>query len=143
MIAESTANRVREALKKAGMRVTAPRAAVLHVMLTASRPLTQEGIAEALGAEAPNKVTIYRILEAFVAADIVHKVFLQDRTWHFEPAHRCSEHQCHPHFSCTRCGRTDCLTQMEMPLAPQPAGYRIEHQRVQLEGLCPECNEGR
>ncbi len=131
---------VRELLSSEGLRVTAPRAAVLQVLLDAARPLTREQIAEKLGGLAPNKVTIYRILEALVEADIVHKAFLQDRTWHFEAAHRCSEHQCHPHFSCTRCGRTDCLTEVKMPLAPGPAGYKIEHQRVQLEGLCPKCN---
>lgn len=131
---------VRELLRSAGLRVTAPRAAVLHVLLDAARPLTQEKITHALGKRAPNKVTIYRILDVLIASDIAHKAFLQDRTWHFEPAHRCTEHQCHPHFSCTRCGRTDCLTEMNMPLAPGLAGYVIRHQRVQLEGLCPECS---
>jgi Fur family ferric uptake transcriptional regulator len=142
-VREFSSGRAGELLRSAGLRVTAPRAAVLEVLLEARRPVTQEQIAESLGRRAPNKVTIYRILEALVAADIVHRAFLQDRTWHFEPAHRCSEHQCHPHFSCTRCGLTDCLTQMKMPLAPRLAGYRIEYQRVQLEGLCPRCNSRR
>jgi len=133
----------RELLRSEGLRITEPRIAVLQVLLNAARPLTQEQIAETLGPDAPNKVTIYRVLEALLEADIAHKAFLQDRTWHFEPAHRCTQHQCHPHFSCTRCGRTDCLTQMNMPLAPGLAGYRIEHQRVQLEGLCPKCNARR
>ena len=103
--------------------------------------MSQEEIAAEIGAEAPNKVTIYRALESFVEKDIVHKAFLQDRTWHFELGHNCSEHQCHPHCSCTGCGQTHCMTGVSVPMAENCGGYVIEHQRVQLEGLCPKCSK--
>ncbi|MBE0537325.1 MAG: transcriptional repressor [Phycisphaerae bacterium] len=136
---EPELDQIRQLLKSGGLRVTTPRTTVLQALLAAAGPVTQEQIAQALGKKAPNKVTIYRTLEAFIEADLVHRAFLKDRTWYFEPAHRCSQEQCHPHFSCTRCGRTDCLTEMKMPMAPPVAGYIVQHQRVQLEGLCPRC----
>lgn len=138
---EKTAERVGEILTSAKLRRTRARIAVLTALLQADRPLTQEQIAENAGCHAPNKVTIYRTLESFVEADIVHKAFLQDRTWHFEPAHNCSEHQCHPHFSCTGCGQTHCMTDVALPMATAKKGYVVHHQRVQLEGLCPQCNK--
>ncbi len=125
----------------AELRRTAPRTSILAVLLGAGKPKTAEQIAAKLGPEGPNKVTIYRTLENFVKAGLVHKAFLQERTWHFELAHNCSKNQCHPHFTCTDCGDTVCLTEIALPMAKSPhKGFLIRHQRVQLEGLCPRCN---
>jgi Fe2+ or Zn2+ uptake regulation protein len=72
----------------------------------------------------------------------VHKAFLQNRTWHFELAENCT--QCHPHFTCTNCGDTHCLTEITLPMAKSPhRGFVIDRQRVQLEGVCPECNANK
>lgn len=137
----SIEQKARDLLASVHLRQTRPRAAILGVLLRGERPMTQDQIAEALGAGAPNKVTIYRVLETLVRLDVVHKAFLQERTWHYEAAHRCSERQCHPHFTCTVCGRTHCMTEVTVPMAQgAPKGFVIEHQRVQLEGLCPACS---
>ncbi len=114
---ENIAQRAGEFLSSAKLRRTSARMAVLTALLKTDRPLTREQISDMTGSHAPNKVTIYRTLESFVDADIVHKAFLQDRTWHFELAHNCSKHQCHPHFSCTGCGQTHCMTDVAMPMA--------------------------
>ena len=127
-------------LKKAKIRLTAPRLSILKVLLSADAPLTQENIAEKLGKDSPDKVTIYRTLETFIEANVVHKAFLKHRTWHYELAHHCSEHQCHPHFTCTKCGQTHCLTQINVPLAPKTyKGFLIQHQQVRFDGICPTC----
>jgi Fur family ferric uptake transcriptional regulator len=111
------------------------------VLLGAVKPLTQEKIAMKLGGEAPDKVTIYRTLETFVDSGLVHKAYLRKRSWHFELARNCTENQCHPHFTCTECGVTHCLTDVSIPLASTATkGFTITRQRVQLEGLCPKCN---
>jgi Fur family ferric uptake transcriptional regulator len=138
---ENITARAGEFLSSAKLRRTSARMAVLTALLKSDRPLTQEQISDMTGSHAPNKVTIYRTLESFVDADIVHKAFLQDRTWHFELAHNCSKHQCHPHFSCTGCGQTHCMTDVAMPMAKAQNGYIVHHQRVQLEGLCPRCSK--
>jgi Fur family ferric uptake transcriptional regulator len=127
-------------LRDAGLKCTRGRVAILEVLGSTERPMTREEIAARIGRKSPDKVTIYRALERFVEVGIVHRAFMQRRAWHFELAHNCTESQCHPHFTCTDCGTTHCLTEMTVPLASSPHnGFVIDRQRVQLEGLCPEC----
>jgi len=139
-VKQRTKLKAEELLRSAKLRRTAPRMAVLSVLLGAAKPMTQNQIAVKLGPDAPDKVTIYRILESFLNACLVHKAFLRQRTWHFELAHNCTENQCHPHFTCTSCGDTYCLPEVSLPLANTSKGFTISRQRVQLEGLCPKCN---
>ncbi|MHC4572310.1 MAG: Fur family transcriptional regulator [Planctomycetota bacterium] len=133
--------KIESLLASANLRRTSPRIAVLSVLLTARKPQTAGQIAADLAPAGPNKVTIYRTLESFLASGLVHKVFLQERTWHFELARNCSESQCHPHFTCVSCGDMHCLMEISLPMAKSaPKGFVIGRQRVQLEGLCRKCN---
>jgi Fur family ferric uptake transcriptional regulator len=128
-------------LDEVKLRCTRGRVVILKALAAAKKPLTPEQIASELGRRGLNKVTIYRSLERFVKVGLVHKAFLHNRTWHFELADNCSESQCHPHFTCTECGTTQCLMGVSLPMARSPhKGFVIDRQRVQLEGLCPECN---
>ncbi len=128
-------------LNLAKLRRTNPRVAILGVLLDTDKPLTQDQISTELGGDAPDKVTIYRTLESFISTGLVHRAFLQKRTWHFELAGNCTEGQCHPHFTCTSCGDTHCFTGVSMPMAKSPEkGFVIGHQRIQLEGYCPKCS---
>lgn len=135
------ADKAKDLLKSANLRRTKCRVSILSVLLSNKKPMTREQIAENLSKKAPNKVTIYRTLESLIQANLIHKAFVQDRTWHFEPAHNCTSRQCHPHFTCKSCNQTHCLTKMSMPMAKSPHnGFIIQHQKVQLEGICPKCN---
>lgn len=128
-------------LASANLYKTIPRLAVLDILLGAGRPLTPNQITQKLGKGRFDKVTVYRALESFCKAGLVHKVFLQDRCGYFEPAQDCTEKQCHPHFTCTSCGGTVCMTDISLPMAKSPnRGFIIRHQQVQLEGLCPKCS---
>ena len=106
----------RKTLKSAKLYRTKSRIAILKVLAGAKRPLSQEEIALRLGKKHLNKVTIYRTIESFCAAGLVHKAFMQERTWHFELANHCSPTQCHPHFTCTNCGATHCLLGLSIPI---------------------------
>ena len=133
--------KVESLLKRTGLRRTEPRVAILAALLGARVPQTANQLAVKLAEAGPNRVTIYRVLENFVEAGLVHKAFLRKRTWHFEPAHNCTKQQCHPHFTCTNCDETSCLTEISMPMAKSPyKGFVIGRQRVQFEGLCPDCS---
>ena len=127
-------------LKAAKLYCTQGRLAILEVLMKAGRPLKQEQIAERLQKRHLDKVTIYRTLRILFEAGLVHKAYLQERTWYFELADKCSKNQCHPHFTCTSCGNTHCLTEMSLPMAKSPhKGFVIHRQQVRLEGLCPAC----
>jgi len=143
MIKSNSNSRSLQILRSANLYRTKCRVAILKVLTTADRPLSHNEIAKRLGKNHFDKVTIYRTLESFICASLVHKAFLQKKTWHFELADKCTEHQCHPHFTCTNCNRTHCMTELSLPMPKSPhKGFIIDHQRIQLEGLCPRCKPG-
>ena len=126
-------------LSEAGLRKTRPRIDVLSVLVRSTKPQTQEQIAGKLE-DGPDKVTIYRTLETFLEAGIIHRAYLQERSWHYELGNKCTERQCHPHFTCNNCGKISCMPELKFPLAKEiHKGFHITHQQVRLEGLCPEC----
>ena len=132
--------KARGMLKTAKLYCTAGRVAILTVLMKAGKPLSQDQIARRSGKNHFDKVTIYRTLESLLGVGLVHKVFIDKRARHFELSHNCTESQCHPHFTCTSCGETTCLTEISLPMAKSPnKGFVIRRQQVRLEGLCPAC----
>ena len=130
----------RTMLKAAKLYCTEVRIAILNVLMETDKPLSQEQIAHGLGGKHFDKVTIYRTLESFLKVGLVHKAFMDKRACHFELANNCTESQCHPHFTCTSCGKTHCLMEISLPMAKSPhKGFVIHRQQVRLEGLCPAC----
>lgn len=128
-------------LRSAKMKRTGPRRMILEILVVHNNPQTADEIFSAIGKAGPNRVTVYRTLESMVEAGLVHKAFVHKRAEHFELADRCSDTQCHPHFTCTSCGDMHCLTEMSLPAAKsQYKGFVIDRQRIQLEGLCPKCS---
>lgn len=126
-------------LESVHLRQTAPRLAILDVLLAAKAPLTREQIADQIGAGAPNKTTIYRTLTHLVEKNLVHQAYLEDRIGHYELAHNCGKHQCHPHFTCNTCLRTQCLTDASAPMVQLPKGFKMQRQQIHIEGICPDC----
>lgn len=130
-----------EMLKDANLYCTAGRVVILTVLMKAGKPLSQNQIARRSGKNHFDKVTIYRTLESLHGVGLVHKAFIDKRARHFELSHNCTESQCHPHFTCTNCGKTTCLKGVTLPMAKSPhKGFVIHRQQVRLEGLCPECS---
>lgn len=85
-----------------------------------------------------NRVTIYRALQTFLEASIVHRIVTEDRTWRFAVS-RCGHRgHCHPHFSCRNCSRVECLNGVSIPPV-RLQGHRVDAQAMYLWGLCPAC----
>ena len=127
-------------LKAVKLYCTDGRVAILTVLMEAGKPLSQDQIARRSGKNHFDKVTIYRTLESLLGVGLVHKVLIDKRARHFELSRNCTESQCHPHFTCTSCGDTTCLTEISLPMAKSPhKGFVIQRQQVRLEGLCPTC----
>jgi Fur family ferric uptake transcriptional regulator len=74
-----------------------------------------------------------------VEKNLVHQAYLEDRTGHYELAHNCGEHQCHPHFTCNTCLRTKCLTDAVAPMVQLPQGFKMLRQQIHIDGICPDC----
>jgi len=129
-----------EMLKAANLYLTRSRVAIVKVLLKTATPLTHDQIAVTMERKHLDKVTVYRTLSSLLEAGLVHKAYLDKRAWHFELAGNCTNRQCHPHFTCTNCGGTHCLTDMSVPMLKSPhKGFIISRQQVRLEGLCPAC----
>jgi len=136
--------KINKLLESASLKKTLPRRKILEEMLNSSKPRTADEIITLLGKNCPNRVTVYRILENLAEYGLVHRAYIERRSQYYELADKCSEHQCHPHFTCTDCGKTSCLPEVSLPMAANPpAGFVIEHQQVQLAGLCPKCSHSK
>jgi Fur family ferric uptake transcriptional regulator len=114
---------------------------IMEQLLKANRPLSGEELAEQLGCNGPDKATIYRIIERFCSRNLVHKAYVKDRAAKYELAHNCTAKQCHPHFTCTNCGKTFCLKGRFVPLIKGlKEGFIVHRQQVRIEGLCSSCS---
>jgi Fur family ferric uptake transcriptional regulator len=133
--------RAKEILRAANCNFTKAQLLIMQHLLKAHKPLSREELAQKLGANCPDKVTVYRIMEKFCKNNMVHKVYLKGRAWKYELPHNCTEKQCHPHFTCTNCGETFCLTGRSLPLIKGlHKGFVVHRQQVRVEGLCSSCS---
>jgi len=132
------------ALRRAGLRVTASRLAVLSALATgaphASVDALVGGVRERLGDGSAQ--TVYNVLNTLTSAGLVRRI---------EPAGRPGLYELrvgdnHHHVICRQCnaivdvacavGETPCLT------AADDSGYEIDEAEVIFWGRCPECRAG-
>ncbi len=131
--------RVSGLLRGNGLKVTRGRAEVLNLFLDAGRPLAQRQIMEMLRLKL-DRASVYRILNAFVEAGIIHMAYVDVRHRVYELPDKCGGQKCHPHFSCRGCGKTTCLEDFRVYFKGALAkGFVVERQKVLIEGLCPDC----
>jgi Fur family ferric uptake transcriptional regulator len=133
-----------EQLRDAGLRVTAPRVAVLRCVEEhphAAADVLAGAVRANLGAV--SNQAIYDVLRALTAARLVRR---------FEPAGHPARYEVrtgdnHHHLVCRRCaavadvdcavGDTPCLE------ASNAMGYEIDEAEVVYWGLCPDCQAAR
>lgn len=134
------ASAAERAIRAAGERLTAPRAAVLETLLAARQALTHHEIEAALAPRlAVDRVTVYRVLDWLVALGLAHRIAGEDRTWRFLASHG-EEHAAHAHFMCSRCGRTICLDGVAVPPAVKvPRGFEPSRVELNVKGVCAAC----
>jgi Fur family ferric uptake transcriptional regulator len=127
-------------LRAAGLRVTAPRLAVLswlaeHPHETADA--VADGVRDGLGSVSTQAV--YDVLAACVDAGLVRRI---------EPAGSAARYETrtgdnHHHLVCRSCGATadvDCVVDERPCLTPSDdGGFEIDEAEVVFWGLCPAC----
>ncbi|MBK7658284.1 MAG: transcriptional repressor [Betaproteobacteria bacterium] len=136
----SRSSAAERAIRAAGERLTAPRAAVLQTLLAARQALTHHEIEQALASRlAVDRVTVYRVLDWLVSLGLAHRIAGEDRTWRFLATHG-EAHATHAHFMCSRCGRTVCLDEVAVPPAVKvPRGFEPSHVELNVKGVCAAC----
>lgn len=128
-------------IRAAGERLTAPRAAVLAVLLGSDSALTHHEVESSLRAGRPvDRVTVYRVLDWLVSLGLAHRIAGEDRTWRFR-ANRDPSHGPHAHFTCSRCGKTVCLDDVAVPpRVSLPRGFLPQKVELTVQGLCAACH---
>lgn len=138
-----TLKTARGALRAAGLRVTAPRAAVLmwlsgHPHATVDH--IRSGVCRRLGSVSTQ--ALYDVLAACSGAGLVRRI---------EPAGHPARYECragdnHHHLVCRTCGRTedvDCAIGARPCLTPCDArGFDVDEAEVVFWGQCPRCLAG-
>lgn len=130
----------RARLREAGLRVTAPRQAVLGVL--AEHPhSTADAVATAVRGRLGSVSTqaVYDVLAACVDAGLVRRI---------EPAGSAARYETrtgdnHHHVVCRQCGATadvDCVAGSRPCLHPtDDTGFAIDEAEIVFWGLCPTC----
>ncbi|MFJ6670247.1 Fur family transcriptional regulator [Actinosynnema sp. NPDC091369] len=130
----------RELLKDAGLRVTAPRIAVLDWLAEhphATADAVAEGVRARLGSVSTQAV--YDVLNACARTGLLRRI---------EPAGHPARYETrtgdnHHHLVCRVCGRTedvDCVHGAAPCLEPSDTvGFSVDEAEVLFWGLCPDC----
>jgi Fe2+ or Zn2+ uptake regulation protein len=127
-------------LKDAGLRVTAPRLAVMGAVRRRPHATVEEivaGVRERVGAVSVQAV--YDVLRALAAADLARRIEPAGSAARFEL--RVGDN--HHHVVCRVCGAVadvDCAVGHAPCLAPDDAcGYAVDEADVTYWGICPAC----
>ncbi len=134
---------LRALIRKAGLRSTSARLAVLQHLRQINSPMTHAELAEELVPLGLDKATIFRNLADLTEADLVTRTELGDHVWRFEIRDPDDPHQGkHPHFVCVDCGKVTCFADITFGKATQKRTEEIGHvTEILLKGHCHDCNK--
>jgi Fur family transcriptional regulator, ferric uptake regulator len=138
------AERIYTLLKEAGYRLTSPRRAVAHVLLSALTPLSIEEIHGCLGSRAINRVSIYRTIQLLCDLGVVRRLQFQEGFARYELADTFGSH--HHHFVCNLCGKVEDIDACPLAATEQAIIHRT-HSRItshslEFYGVCGACALG-
>ncbi len=136
-----TKDQARELLRERGLRVTAPRLAVVCLLAAADSPLSHTEVLERLGQTDWDPATIYRNLVKLRDAGVAPVVSRAEGIDRYALAGAQDDGHRHPHFACEDCGRVACLpAQLTASMTIDgPWAASVQKAMVQLRGECPEC----
>jgi Fur family ferric uptake transcriptional regulator len=136
-----TASDVIGALKQGGYRLTAPRRALAGLVASRDGHFTADDLLDIarrrrLGL---GRATIFRALDVLTELGVIERLDMPSGEHAFvacEPAH-------HHHVVCASCGRATWVAdhRLEQVAAEigRETGYRIATHRLELFGVCPDC----
>ena len=129
------------ALDRAGYRLTAPRRSLAALISEQDGHFTAADLVTAARARRTGvgRATVFRTLELLEGIGAVERLDLPTGEHAYvecEPAH-------HHHVVCSRCGRTseidDAGLRSVMGDVARETGYRIDAHRLEVFGVCPDC----
>jgi Fur family transcriptional regulator, ferric uptake regulator len=138
------AERLRDALRATGGRLTPQRRLILQVLEASDEHLDAEALYERVKARDSDVslATVYRTLAMLREIGLVEEHRLGQDHAHFEAV----RDEPHYHFTCLNCGDviefdTDLVAQIEQQLYAQE-GVRVVSSQLHLQGYCAACRSG-
>lgn len=126
-------------LKEKGYSVTKPRLRIFNFLHETSEPLAVTELAKSL--DDVDKVSVYRTVDLFEAAGIVHRVWTGFKS-RVELSEEFSPH--HHHFTCVNCGKIISLQSEELEKGlkrlEDKNGFNLTHHSIELSGHCEDCH---
>jgi len=127
-------------LKKADLRATKPRLAVLEILIGSHGPFTMEELHKKVEKDDVDLVTVYRCIASFQESGIVGRCDFGDGPVRFEYRGEGSEH--HHHVVCTKCRKIQsfdyCLVDGIEKILKKEGYSHISHS-LEFFGLCAKC----
>ena len=127
-------------LESKNVKATAVRILVLDVFMNIDHALALNDLEKILPWS--DRASLFRSLKTFEANGIIHKVNDGDRSAKYA---LCSEHcsidhhHVHPHFHCTKCGKTLCLSRQNIKIPNIPQGFIANDYSLIINGTCANC----
>ena len=144
MIDATNDTRLQDRIREAGMRVTAPRLAVLRHLAAQPTPVSHSEIVD--GLISWDRATVFRNLVDLTESGLVRRIDVGDHVWRYEYATEGGLPEGHPHFTCISCGEVTCLDGVSVAMTPtlvKPAAPNfvpdLAHVEIHLRGRCVRC----
>ncbi len=134
-------NRLLGELKKANLRVTDSRVALLEALMDRHGPFTVDEIHSKLIKKSCDLATIYRSLASLEKADLIRRCEFGDGIARFELSER-ERHHHHHHVICKKCRRVAVLDDCELKeidRIAQKRGFTEISHSLEFFGVCPDC----
>jgi Fur family ferric uptake transcriptional regulator len=135
---------LQQKLNQEGLRLTRPRQVVMEILQETPLPLKPQGIYQQSldSGEDIGMVSVYRTLELMMELGLVRRVHGEDGCHGYV----CASPGHHHHLVCRKCGKAiefsgahDLTTLLDR--IQRETGFIIDGHLLQLQGLCPECQE--
>ena len=135
-------DRVVEILQQHQVKNTSLRHAVLSELMQSESGLSHQDLSKSLPLDF-DRVTLFRTLNAFEEAGILHKVMdLNGVAKYAFTAAAEREEESHAHFLCLKCDGIFCLDYVfELDKIPVPRGFQKTGLSIQVKGLCAACRK--
>lgn len=130
-----------ELLQKHGVRPTAVRILVWRAIEQIDGAFCLYDIEAAI--PTLDRSSIFRSLRLFTDRHLLHEIDDGSGFCKYCVC-RCTDenhHVHHVHFTCTKCGKTFCITNQLIPEVTLSPGFSVEEAEYVIKGLCPDCNK--
>jgi Fur family peroxide stress response transcriptional regulator len=127
-----------EALQGRGLRITAPRRAIIEAIDGDRSHPSAEAVLARVRRKRPgiSFTTVYATLEALVEQGLLSRVTSDPSRSRFDTVM-----EAHDHLVCDRCGRIEDVKRGSVPRQSAPRkGFQVRHVRVEYHGICRACH---